>query len=191
MSKIINLQTWLEIESITDKKLRELISEGLDYIPEEVEKILGLWVREQAIINVEDFKKLLIDYIIYSLKKSKIDISLDITMWVNYLSELLTSILHLSEESEFNEVMSNPYYIHWANMWEYKKAGDASVYKYIFWEPGLRDTLSRENYISFAMSWYLNHFWNQDFSKSVWIILPQISWISRERDFFRRWVKSF
>jgi hypothetical protein len=40
------------------------------------------------------------------------------------------------------------------------------------------------------MNWYLNHFWDENFSNSIWIVLPKIKWIHEQKDFFQRWLKS-
>lgn len=186
MWKIIDIKTWDNIVTNQELELDILINKWLEITPEIVQKILQTWVRDISTVWNNEFKQLVIDYVINNLKKRSIDINTSISMWINYLWDLLFKFLYIKDDSELNNVISNPYFIHWAWLWEYKKAWDASVYKYIFWSPNHRDTLTREEYINFAMSWYFSYFWDRDFANSVWVLLPVVWNITREHDFFRR-----
>lgn len=186
MWKIIDISTWDTLTTPQEQELHELVSKWIEITPELVNNILKNWTRELVTVWSDEFKQLILDYILFKLRKGKVDITIWATKGVNYLWELLFKFLYMKEDDELKQVMSNPYYIHWAWLWEFKKAWDASVYKYIFWEPSQREALSRNDFISFAMTWYMNHFWDEEFASSVWVLLPMVWWIARERDFFRR-----
>lgn len=190
MWKVIDISTWNTIITNQEQQLNELIAKWLEITPELVKDILGTWIRDIVQVWTNEFKQLILDYIIFKLRNGKVEITKWINMWINYLSELLFKFLYIKEDDELKQIISNPYFIHWAWLWEYKKAWDASVYKYIFWEPNRKEMMSRKAYIDFAMAWYMNYFWDEEFANSVWILLPVVWSISKEKDFFRRdfWV---
>ncbi|MDP2090644.1 MAG: hypothetical protein Q8K30_03510 [Candidatus Gracilibacteria bacterium] len=186
MGKVIDISTGNRIITNQEQELNQLISDGLNITPDIVKEILNTGTRDIAIVGENDFRQLILDYIIYKLKKGKIEISQGINLGINYLSELLYKFLYLNDDSELADIISNPYYIHWVGLGEYKKAGDASVYKYVFWEPTHRDSLSREDYLNFAMSGYMNYFGDEEFTSSVGILLPVVGGIRKEKELFRR-----
>ncbi|MDD2870830.1 MAG: hypothetical protein PHS49_02470 [Candidatus Gracilibacteria bacterium] len=186
MGKVIDISTGNTIITNQEQQLNELIAKGLEITPELVKDILGTGIRDIVQVGTNEFKQLILDYIIFKLRNGKVEITKGINMGINYLSELLFKFLYIKEDDELKQIISNPYFIHWAGLGEYKKAGDASVYKYIFWEPNRKEMMSRKAYIDFAMAGYMNYFGDEEFANSVGILLPVVGSISKEKDFFRR-----
>jgi len=140
---------------------------------------------EVLIVNSNDLKALILDYIIYQLNKARNTIEWWLLMSVEYISELLFKIFLFSWE-EIKLIIQNPYYTHWMKRWYPKRAWDASIYSYIFrwfeWKP-----IKKEAYIPFAISAYLEYSKNNDFARWIWETLPLIWNISKDENFLKRW----
>ncbi len=186
ISQIIDLTTGQKIDLDSAVEFHDIVSQWLTVVPDRIKTILDTPTWENIVVSVEEASQLVLDYMIFHLKKRSIGIDPTITPGIQYLAELMSKFMFLEQDEELKIAIDNPYYIHWASLWEYKKAWDASVYKYLFWESWRKDSMKRDDYVGFAMNGYYQHFKNENFAKSVWKILPNISWISEQKDFFRR-----
>lgn len=139
-----------------------------------------------VIVNPETLQALIVDYIIFHL--SRANISLEggwVLFWVQYISDLLFKIFLFTGE-EVQLIVRHPYFIHWMKEGFPKRAGDASVYSYMFRDP--RSPAKREDYIEFAVSGYAG--WSKD-AQIPWAIgriLPEIWWMVKDDRFLKRGV---
>ena len=143
--------------------------------------------QEVLVVNPEKLKELIIDYIIFHLGRAKISLeNSGVLFWVQYISDLLFKIFLFTGE-EIKLIVEHPYFTHWMQAGYPKRAGDASVYSYMFRDP--KHPAKREDYIDFAVSWYAG--WEKrdiQISGAVGQILPEIWWMVRDDRFLKRGV---
>jgi len=168
-----------------DSKISELIKQT----PDKIEQLINqeyVSPNELLIINNNDLKALILDYIIFHVHKVKENIEWWLLMAIEYISDLLFKIFLINWE-ETRLIIEHPYYTHWMEKWYPKRAWDASIYSYVF-KSFEKKPIKRENYIPFAMSAYLEYSHNHDFVRWIWYTMPLIWNITKENDFLKRWI---
>ena len=138
------------------------------------------------IINTEELKALIIDYIIYHLNRTKIILEGSILFWIQYISDLILKILFLKWD-EIKLIIENPYYTHWIGKGFPKRAGDASVYSYLFWSFN-KKPINKKDYIRFATSAYYEYSNDTAFANWIWNMLPIVENINKDNNFLNRWI---
>lgn len=137
-----------------------------------------------VLVNPEELKALILDYIIFHLHRTKVNLEGSIIFWIQYISELLFKIF-LFQWEEVKLIVEHPYYTHWMDQWYPKRAGDASVYSYMF-RGFEKKPIKQENYIPFAVSAYLEYSKDPDFAKGIWWMLPIIGNMLKDEKFLKR-----
>ena len=140
---------------------------------------------ELVVINTTEFKALIIDYIIFHLHRNKILLEEWVIFWIQYISDLLFKIF-LFQWEEVKLIVEHPYYTHWMEQWYPKRAGDASVYSYMFRSFKNKPT-TREDYVPFATNAYMEYSKDKAFANWIWNMLPIIWDMLKDGNFLKRW----
>ncbi|MBW7954767.1 hypothetical protein H3C61_03060 [Candidatus Gracilibacteria bacterium] len=168
------------------KNLENLVKEGLIQTPEKIKDILQTPLNKISIIDKESLKSLFFDYIVKNMDKENISFSNKNIQASQYLANLFVEI-GLTTNDEITKALNNPYFSYWMEKGDFKKAGDVSVYNFVF-KKDKTGLLSKKDYQLFAYNGYLNYF-GEDFATGVNNILPITEKINSRDSFFERNLK--
>ena len=111
-----------------------------------------------VIINEENFKQLVLNYIFYKLwifdYKKMIK---EENTWPLYLAELITNII--LEKNNWKKILEDPYVFNWINKEDYKTAWDTASFWFLIFYKKRKNLLKKDDYLGLAYVCYSNYYW--------------------------------